>query len=329
MPGCTTTRRREKQEQTCSRRRDGAGPILRAAHRGLAYPPGSRGLAVKGHALVRGPAGDARVPCASNAPGGTVHDRHDPRHCPRRAGGGGARRYGDNPECRDQRSPNGGQREWILSVPQRCGGRVRADDREARLLQVRAFRAYRLPQSGCRGGRPAPAGRIDGDHRSARRCSTDQQDDAGSGRPVRYDADRRAPGAGRHVPRRGRPRAFRAGCQCAGQRPATFRLRNELFLERHAAALEQFHDRRAGQQRAGEHRTAAADQQPGHHPGGPADHESVRRRVRPRRGIHRQRGDQERKQQLPGVGVLVPQRRSAEQPEQSGQGREVRVRSLP
>ena len=283
-----------------------------------------------GHCFVRGPAGDPRVPCLSNPPGaqsttgtiqGTVSDQQE-------AVVPGATVTIRNVATNAVRT--GGQREeWILSVPHRSGGRVRADDREGRLLEVRASRDHPLAQSGRDGGRPAPPGRIDREHRSARRCPPDQQDDVGSGRPVRYDEGRRAAGAGRNVPRRVRTGAFRSRRQRARQRPATFRLRNELLLERHAGALEQLHDRRAGQQRSGDHRTAAADQQHRHHPGGPADHESVRRRVRPRRGIDRQRGDQERQQQLPGVGVLVPQRRIAEQPEQSRQGREVRVRSFP
>ena len=111
------------------------------------------------------------------------------------------------------------------------------------------------------------------------------------------------------------------GVSALGSGQARVRIRNELFLERHASPLEQLHDRRAGQQQSPDHRTAAADQQHRHHPGGPPDHASVRRRVRPRRGIRRQRGDQERQQQLQGVGVLVPQRRIAEQSDQSRQGR--------
>ena len=89
------------------------------------------------------------VPCPSNPPGRTVHDRHNPGNCHRRAGGRGARRCRDDPEYRDERSPKGGQREeWFLSVPQRSGGRVRADDREGRLREIPTFRDHPLARSG-------------------------------------------------------------------------------------------------------------------------------------------------------------------------------------
>ena len=122
--------------------REAGGNLLMSTRRRLPYTAGSTswtwsiplasGRMVREDALlVGGPAGDARVSCLSTPPARTVHHRHHPGNRHRRAEGRGARRYGDNPECRDERSPKGGQREeWILSVPQPSGGRVRADHRE-------------------------------------------------------------------------------------------------------------------------------------------------------------------------------------------------------
>ena len=148
----------------------------------------------------------------------------------RRAEGGGAGRHGDNAECRDERSPNSGQREdgfyRFLNVA--VGEYELTIERGGFSTSVRSGITVSLNQDAVVDAQLQPAGfaetievRADAPLINTTTAEVGFRFDS--------DQDRRAAGAGRYVPRRVRPRALRAWRQRARQRPGTVRIRNELF----------------------------------------------------------------------------------------------------